>query len=146
MSGHAERGSVLVEFALASVVVMSMLFGVIECGRAIFSYHLISNAARLGSRYAIVHGSDCSQTLASCSAATSAQIQSYVRSVSPGVNPADLTVTTTYAAGAACAGSPYMGAGCTVSVQASYTFRSALPLLNMASLPMSSTSTMAISQ
>jgi Flp pilus assembly protein TadG len=144
--GHFERGSVLVEFALASIVVMSMLFGMIECGRALFSYHLVSNAARLGSRYAIVHGTDCSQTLASCAAASSSQIQTYVRGVSPGVDPAALTVDTTYATGTACLGSPYEGSGCTVSVQVSYTFRSLLPLLDLAAIPMSSTSTMVISQ
>lgn len=143
---HSERGSVLVEFALVSSVALILMFGIMELGRALFTYHLVSNAARLGSRYAIVHGSDCSITLAGCAATTPAQIQTYVRNSSPGISSSSLAVTTAWTTGAACLGSPFKGSGCTVTVQATYTFTSIVPLLNMASIPMTSTSAMVVSQ
>jgi Flp pilus assembly protein TadG len=145
-AGRHERGSVLVEFALVSAVALTMIFGITELGRALFSYHLVSNAARLGSRYAIVHGSDCSITLAGCAAATSAQVQTFVRGVSPGVDPNALTVNTSWSTGPGCLGSPFKGAGCTVTVQASYQFTSVVPLLSLGTIPMASTSVMIISQ
>lgn len=143
---RGERGSTLVEFVLVSVVAMLMFFGIIELGRALFTYHLVSNAARLGTRYAIVHGSDCDLTLPGCAPATASDIQDYVRSVSPGVDPAALTVTTTWGTGSACLGAPFQGAGCTVTVRVAYSFVSVVPLLNLGVIPMASTSVMVISQ
>jgi Flp pilus assembly protein TadG len=143
---HAQRGQALVEFTLVSMVALLVLFGIIELGRALYSYHLVSNAARLGTRYAIVNGSDCAQTLSGCSAASADTISSYVRAASPGIDPPALTVSTTWSTGPNCAGAPYQGAGCTVTVTASYTFSSVVPLLNLAHIPMSSTSSMIVSQ
>ena len=50
-SRHAERGQVLAEFAVVSLAVLMMVFGIIDCGRALYTYHLVSDDARLGSRY-----------------------------------------------------------------------------------------------
>ena len=144
MSRHHERGNVIAEFAIVSTIVMALILGIEEFGRALYTYHLVSNAARIGTRYAIVRGTDCVQTLAGCSAATSSQIQTYVRSVSPMVDSNNLEVTASWSKGPSCVDAG--GAGCLVAVQASYTFTSPIPLLNMASIPMSSTSTMVISQ
>ena len=142
-----ERGTALVEFALVSVIAMTMLLGTVEFGRALYDYHLVSNAARLGTRYAIVHGSDCGKTLVGCTAATSSDIQTYVRGISPAIDPTLLTVTTTWANSPDCfGGSPYKATGCLVTVQASYTFVPVVPLIPLPSITLTSQSVMPISQ
>ena len=144
MSRHQERGAVIAEFAIVSTIVITLIFGIVEFGRALYTYHMVSNAARIGTRYAIVRGTNCTQTRAGCTPATSSDIQTYVRSVSPVVDTNSLSVSTTWSSSPDCivAG----GAGCIVTVTASYTFSSPIPLLNMASIPMSSTSQMVMSQ
>ena len=136
-----ERGSALVEFALCGVLGSFLMFGIIDFGRAIFTDNLVANAARLGTRYAIVHGSACQ--LSGCPA-TQTQIQNYVRSTSSGVDTSQLTVTAAWAAGPYCYTAPYQGAGCIVTVTVSYPFKFVLPFVK--SVTMSSSSQFAISQ
>lgn len=58
MSARSDRqpGQGVVEFAIVSLVFFLMLFGIVEMGWYLFSYHEVTNAAREGARYAIVHG------------------------------------------------------------------------------------------
>jgi hypothetical protein len=62
-TGHprlkAEEGSNLVEFAFIVLLLMSMMLGIIDFSRALYSYHFISNAAREATRYAAVRGYTC---------------------------------------------------------------------------------------
>jgi len=53
-----ERGSSLVEFSLIAVLLVMLLFGVVEMCRLVLVYTAVANAARAGTRYAIVHGVD----------------------------------------------------------------------------------------
>ena len=50
-----ERGQSLVEFALILPVLMLILMGVFDFGRAFFAYNAISNGAREGARYGVIH-------------------------------------------------------------------------------------------
>jgi hypothetical protein len=50
-----EGGSGLVEFALVLPVLALIFMGIFDFGRAIYSYSAISNGAREGARYGIVH-------------------------------------------------------------------------------------------
>lgn len=50
-----ERGAALVEFAIAATVFLTMMFGVIEFGRALWVHNALSDAARRGARYAVIH-------------------------------------------------------------------------------------------
>lgn len=50
-----ERGSTLVEFAIGATVFLTVMFGVIEFGRALWVHNALSDAARRGARYAVVH-------------------------------------------------------------------------------------------
>jgi Flp pilus assembly protein TadG len=50
------KAQALVEFALVAPIFFLILFGIVEAGRFIFHYQLLSNATRDGARYAIVHG------------------------------------------------------------------------------------------
>jgi Flp pilus assembly protein TadG len=57
MSKHARgaSGQSLVEFALIFPVLVLMLFGIVDFGRAIYAYNTIGNAARDGIRVAVVN-------------------------------------------------------------------------------------------
>lgn len=139
----SERGSTLAEFAIVSIAVLTLIFGIIDFGRAIYSYHLVSNGARLGTRYAIVHGT------ASCEGGSPDPLQSYVSSQAPLVGLGALTVTTTCPGGntgCTSSSSPFDGTGCLVSVQVAYSFHFLVPIVSALTVPMTSTSTMVITQ
>ena len=50
------RGAVLVEALLTTTVFLTLIFGLIDLGMALFYEHIASEAARQGARNAIVHG------------------------------------------------------------------------------------------
>lgn len=52
---RAHRGQSLLEFALAIPLLLFLLMAFIDLGRAVITYSQLSNAAREGTRYAIVH-------------------------------------------------------------------------------------------
>jgi Flp pilus assembly protein TadG len=146
----SEEGSSIVEIALSMVVLSMILFGLIRICTALYSYHFISDAAREGTRYAIVHGSACVVSGVSCTV-TKPQIQTYVKNLGfPGINPDAITVTTTYVgypAGTTCSPSAACnnpGNLATVTVQ--YVFPVLIPFVTTRTLTMSSTSAMVISQ
>src|SRR5688572_10397899 len=47
-------GATTVEFAFVAILLFLMLFGIFEYGRFLFVYHLTTNAARDGARFACV--------------------------------------------------------------------------------------------
>ncbi len=53
-----ERGEGLVEFALILPVLMLVLMGIIDLGRAVYAYNVVANSAREGARYGIASPSD----------------------------------------------------------------------------------------
>ena len=50
-----ERGATLVEFSIAASVFLISMFAVLEFGRALWVHNALSDAARRGARYAVVH-------------------------------------------------------------------------------------------
>ena len=125
MIAHAQRGQALVEFALTSAVALLLILGVLEMGRAFFAYDFVSQAARIGTRYAIVNSTPCSATqdTSPCEQA----IANYVKANVPGIDPAKLSLLFTWQGAPACAGTAQ--AGCTVAIEVDYAFNFvALPL------------------
>src|SRR5438874_2237376 len=51
-------GQSLVEFALVGVILFTFLMGIIDAGRLLYTYSVVSNAAQEGSRYAMVRPRD----------------------------------------------------------------------------------------
>jgi Flp pilus assembly protein TadG len=47
-----QRGAALVEFAIGAAVFLTAMFGVLECGRALWTHNALADAARRGARYA----------------------------------------------------------------------------------------------
>src|ERR1035437_7070573 len=86
---NGEAGSGLVEFAPASVIILTVLFGIRDMGRALYAYDWVSDAARRGTRYAMVRGtSSCtgSPELPDCKADLG-HITTYVESNAVGLDP-----------------------------------------------------------
>ena len=54
-TGKDQRGATLVEFAIAATVFLSVLFSVLEFGRALWAHNALTDAARRGARYAVLH-------------------------------------------------------------------------------------------
>ena len=49
-----EKGQALVEFALVSIILFTVLIGIVDLARLYFTYSSMSNAAREGCRYAVI--------------------------------------------------------------------------------------------
>lgn len=64
--GRDHRGQALVEFSLALVIFLLLLFGVVDLGRGIYQFNGVSQAAREIARVTSVHrGSGCPPTCTS---------------------------------------------------------------------------------
>ena len=137
-------------------VLLIFMFGVFEGCLAIYSFHFISEAAREGSRYAIVRGSTagsaCGTSYGSYDCiASSANIQSYVQNLGyPGIIPSNLTVNSSWAAyalGSTCpAAPPCNSPGNQVTVTVTYSFPLNVPFLPPKTYSMSSSAAMIIQQ
>ncbi len=151
-----EMGSELIEFSLAASVLMLIIFGIMDCSRALYSYHYVAQTARQASRFAAVRGAtwgglSCTTYSYGCTA-TSTDVTNYVRSITPrGFASSNLVVTTTWPGtnvyGTLCSllsinNSP----GCVVNVKVAYSFGFVLPFLPQSALALTSTSKMTISE
>lgn len=58
-----ERGAALVEYAIGATVFLSVLFGVVEFGRALWVHNALTDATRRGARYAILNSSSKSEAV-----------------------------------------------------------------------------------
>lgn len=145
---NGETGSSLVETALSIMLLLTVMFGVIEISLATYTYHFISEAAREGTRYAIVRGNTCSGFSSACPASKD-DIKTYVKGLGfPGIDPSKMTVTVSYAAfpaGTNCSPSATCNnAGNIVTIQVQYAFPFSVPFVSASTFNMSSTSQMVI--
>lgn len=142
-----DRGSELVEFALAVPILLALFFGMMDFSRAMYCYHYVTYAAQEGARYAIVRGADTTAGQCKTSAApnftetyncvaASGDVQNYLSSRTlPLIDPDAVTVTTTWpgttpdCTSNCTACSPSNGEGCIVNVRVNYAFRFLLPFL-----------------
>jgi Flp pilus assembly protein TadG len=152
-----ETGSALVEFALVAMLFFVMLYGIIDFGRAFYTYHFLSHAARSAARWAMVNGNSCAAD-GSCNGtapmnngpASEADVQNYVQGMVPvGVDPTHVVTSACGVVGKTCAASPPSctnnnGPGCTVSVTVTYNLNFLAPFVHSGAVPLSSTSEMII--
>jgi Flp pilus assembly protein TadG len=145
-----QQGSALVETALSLSVLLVFIFGVMEVSLMAYTYHFVSEAAREGTRYAIVRGSTCNQIstamFPTACPASDTEIATYVKGLGfPGIDPSKMNVTTSWLklpAGTACTGCNTVGNG--VKVGVTYTFPFSIPFVPYNSYTLSSTSVMVI--
>lgn len=129
---RSERGTAMLEFAASIVLFLSILYGILGFGQALFAYHSLAEASREATRYAVVRGANSSAPV------TSDQVKTYVKGILPGLNTNNITVTTTW--------TPNNSPGGVVSVRLNYTFNFNFPLVPKTAINMTSTSKMTISQ
>jgi len=127
-----DLGAALLEFGLVMVVFFVFLFGVMDFGRALYTYHFVSNAACEATRYAIVRGADSSNPV------TASEVTDYVKGITPlGIDPNDLTVNTTW--------SPNNAPGSSVKVEVSDNFQVIMPMFKKYNMTLTGASQMVIS-
>jgi len=87
----------MVEFAIVLPVLLLLILGILEFGILIFNYNTISNAAREGARYGIVHPAN--EGPASCIAPGANSIIGAACKLTAGLNPAQTQVQATLSSG-----------------------------------------------
>lgn len=129
---NGEAGSALVEFALASILILTVLFGIIDMGRALFAFDWVSNAARIATRFAMVRGTSCTSLPGGCPAqqtGTTGDITNYLNTQAIGIDRSKLTVTAWCDVGS----TPFQPLPCTspqgVNVKVQYEFSFVTPLI-----------------
>jgi Flp pilus assembly protein TadG len=136
------RGQALVEFAMVAPIFFLLLFGIIESGRFIFYYETLNNATREGARYAIVNGANtigCSTGPAapgttSCDPAGD-DVRERVRDAAFGIL-SGISVDPQWFAD--------NGRGSTVTVTASYTYASLVPLVPLPPITVTAESSLVV--
>jgi Flp pilus assembly protein TadG len=58
-----ETGQAMVEFALTALIFFTVIFGVIDLGRAVFEYNLLASSAREGARVAVIQNNTDSDVI-----------------------------------------------------------------------------------
>ena len=137
------------EFALILTVFLTLLFGLLEFGEALYVFHFVSYAAREGTRYAMVRGSSCTAFSTACpTKLDGSEVQSYLKTtdVPPGIDTTKMTVTTTWPGANPGCVNPVNSPGCVVKVKVIYTYSYAIPFISGLTTTMSSTSQIVISQ
>jgi Flp pilus assembly protein TadG len=135
-----EQGQAVVEAALTLPVICAFLFLTIEVCLLFYSYCMISECARQGTRYAMVHGANCTTTANASCTTTLAEIKSYTEAIGwPNFGGGTLTATPSST-------SSTLAAGSQVTVLVTYSFPINLPFVPQGTLAMKSTSTTVIVQ
>jgi Flp pilus assembly protein TadG len=148
-----EQGTAILEFAMVAMLLLTVVFGVMAIFFALYAYNVVSEAAREGTRFAIVRGSNCTRVstakFPSACPASSSDIQSYVQYRGyPGIDPNFMTVNTTWSAtpGTTCATTACNDPGNQVQVNVIYQLPLVLPFLRSETISVSNTAQMVISQ
>jgi Flp pilus assembly protein TadG len=127
-------GQAMVEFAIAALALLVVLFGIMQMGEAVYCYTAVSDAAREAARYAIVHSPT------SPNPATTAQIQQAAINAAPGLDSTKLTVNVSWPA------DPNISSQSDAQIAVSYVFSLQIPLWGTTNVTLTSTSRMLTSQ
>jgi Flp pilus assembly protein TadG len=147
-----QRGSGLVEQALVLSILLAVMFGIIDFGRALYTYHFVSEAAREATRWASVRSTSTLLPSGPATSGSGGNVQGFVANVSGmGLDSNKITANTNWIAPPrAIPGCtpPANRPGCVVQVQVQYAFHFILPFLppSTTTYTMSSTSEMVITQ
>jgi Flp pilus assembly protein TadG len=137
---RGERGQALVEAALTLPILCAFIFMTMEICLMFYSYCMISETARQGTRYAMVHGANCTTANSVSCTTTTAGIKAYTESIGwPNLGSGTLTATATLVDGD-------LAAGHRVTVLVNYSFPINLPFVPPGTLAMKSSSTTVVLQ
>ncbi|HYL97102.1 MAG TPA: hypothetical protein VET69_14955 [Terriglobales bacterium] len=82
----------MLEFTLIGIPLIFVLISIFEIARGMWLYESLSHGLKSGSRYAIVHGINCSSGTNTCGAEVK-DIAAVIHNTSSGLVPADVTIT-----------------------------------------------------
>jgi Flp pilus assembly protein TadG len=137
---RADDGGSLLEFAVTLPALLVLIFCFMEMCMALYTYEMISDSAREGTRYAMVRGASCPSAAHPTCEATVAQVNTFVLALGwPNVGGGAVIPSTTYPDGDENVGSH-------VQVTVSYAFKIAMPFVPTKSITMSSTAKTTIIQ
>jgi len=102
MTGRRRRqsGQSLIEFTLVGIPVIFILISIFQMACSMWLYHSLAFAAREGTRYAIVHGANCSLN-GNTYCVTISNVAAVINSSARGLDPNQMTVTLTPSQGSA---------------------------------------------
>ena len=131
-----------------------MMFGIIDCGRALYTYHFVSNVAREATRWASVRSATCVSALSDCPVERRNNLQTAFRGnlSNMGLDPQKVTFTTSWVVppgvgAAACPTANLNKVGCMVHVDVTYTYTFLFaPFIAAPPITMTSSSEMLITQ
>jgi hypothetical protein len=129
-----------VEFAISFSILMAFVLSFIEVCLMFYTFGMISESAREGTRYASFHGSTCTTATSLSCTATAAALNTYVTQLGfPNLAGGTMTVNTTFPDGSEAPGNH-------VKIAISYAFPITLALVPRNAVTMSTSSTMTILQ
>lgn len=127
------RGQAMAEFALVLAPCLLLFLAIMNFALALYSYDWVCYSAQQAVRYATVNGSTAAH------AASASDVQNYVNGLVVGVlNTTLLTVSTTWA--------PNNKPGSVVTVVVTYNFPPLTQFVSSASIPLTRTAAMVITQ
>ena len=149
----------MVEFALALTVLLTLLFGIIDIGRALYAYNWLYNGARQATRWAMVRGAFCDSHLPGCppppppivkGGADKTAIENYIKDTpqppytdgldTSGIDIGAVTVNSQCFAADKFQGPPPCAPTAWVQIQIIYQFQFITPFLNHTAWNMTSSS------
>ena len=95
----SERGAAVAEFAVAALFFFTLLIGIIEFGRLLYTHNALTDAARRGARYAALHSQNeaCVQNIVIYGEKhVNAQCQPTGPPLINGLNAQDVDINVTY--------------------------------------------------
>jgi len=131
-------GQSLVEFALVLPIIVLLIVGFVEIGRAVFAFNTIANAARQGARVAIVNQlsvvTDCDESrpiedpyqphwsIRGCAIAAASAL---------GINTSNVSVSYLTPPSTTLSCAPILHVGCLASVTVTYHYSITTPFISM---------------
>ena len=87
----SRRGNTVLEFTLVGIPLIFVLISIFEISRGMWIYHTLAYAIKQGTRYAAVHGQNCSVAPNACTK-TIGDIAGVIQNNGVGLLPAQLTL------------------------------------------------------
>jgi Flp pilus assembly protein TadG len=94
------RGNSLLEFTLVGIPIIFVLISIFQMACGMWLYQTLAFSVREGTRYAIVHGANCSRN-GNTYCVTVSGVASVISGAAQGLNPSQMTVTLTPSQGSA---------------------------------------------
>ena len=106
LAAGGRRGQALLEFAMVALVALMLILGIVEFGRLLLVYTTVADAARIGTRYAITHGTPpagpsttgtaTSTDVSNMQSAVQTVVKSFLAPATVNINAAGLSINTTF--------------------------------------------------